>query len=137
MRLTREQVKLVRFYMEGLLERVRILRDERAHSAPPDDEIHLIFTDGDDYDIELDEFAEFHLNILRGIAIGLGVIDPVLLYQVYVDGLDDHRLPDVVPLIKAAERALAYLSGRIDLPAREVVNVLGPALAPWRGKEWR
>jgi len=50
--------------MVGLLGRVRCLRDERGVTAPTDEEMSLLFTDGDDYEVERDRMVDFHLSII-------------------------------------------------------------------------
>lgn len=137
MKLTTAQIRHIRFHMDGLLERVRELRDERSVSAPPDEEMSLLFTDADDYEVERDRLVDFHLAIVRGISMGLDLVCPSDLYQVYVEGLDDHAVPDVSMLVVASERALVHLKDQRNDLAREIVNELGQALSPFKGREWR
>lgn len=137
MKLTDSQLKHIRFHMDGLVARVRYLRDRRYVPAPPDEELHLLFTDPDDYEVEEDRLVDYHLAILRGIAMGLDLDCPSDLYQMYVEGLDEHRVPDVAVLVVASERALARLAENPYDKDRGVVNELGAALAPFKGREWR
>jgi len=137
MKLSHAQIRHIRFHLDGLLERVRDLRDRSDVSAPADAEMELLFTDGDDYEVTRDRLVDFHLAIIRGIAVGLDLLCPSDLYRIYIEGLDGHRIPDIAELIASTEQALVFLARAYPASSRAIVNDLGRALAPFKGKEWR
>jgi len=137
MRLTKVQVQRIAFHMNALAQRVQELRREDPLSVPNADEISLLFTDPDDYSAEDDDELNYLLAVIQGMSIGLGLDGPDLLFEIGQEGLEEHEVPDVSLLVVASERALLHMNDAGSQLGREIVNELGKALSPFKGREWR
>lgn len=137
MKLTRDQTRDITFHMEVLTERLRQLRRTGDLSVPAEDNVAEFFTEPGDYTADEDPEIDYVLSVIRGMSIGLGLDGPEQLYQMYVEGLEEHQVPDVSLLVVASERALMTLKDGESELVREIVNELGSALAPFAGREWR
>ena len=135
--LTKQQKDAITSTFETLFERVRDLRDNCGHSAPPDREFELLFTDIDDYEVDHDSEVTQCLDFIYGMAIGLGFWSTADLYNAYRKGLDRAEdLASIQDLVQASDRALTPLARTNDKAVREVVHALGRAIAPFKGRKW-
>lgn len=136
MRVTQRQRGEIVAAIDDYLNRARLLRDDWGLEGPSEDELHLLFTDLDDYpDLDGDEELNRTFFLLYGIAVGLGVTT-LDLYQARRAGFETEDERNLPALIAASDRALRALAQVNDRSVREVVHQLGGALAPFLGRRW-
>ena len=133
MKLSQHQHEVIIFAFEALFARVRYLRDEGRCRAPEDDRFDELFTNIANYEIDADREINGWLDLLYGLAIGLGLDGIYDLFVSYRFGFETPDDPfDVAALIIAACRTLAFLANPSSLFVDEVARELGQALVPFR-----
>lgn len=132
MRLKREQQHVVISAFESLFARVRYLRDQRHVPAPADDQLEELFTNIEEYAVDADYEVNEWLDLLFGLAIGLGFDSTRDLYRSYREGFEQDDPFDVALLIIAASKALVWLATPSSLFRDEIARELGAALVPFR-----
>lgn len=102
------QRREVALFFEDLIERVRSLREDGL-SAPSDEELSLLFTDADDYEVDDDDEVTYCLATLHGLAIGLGYTSTCDLFDAYLASLKEAESPALASLLEEVHRAAAEL----------------------------
>ncbi len=133
MHLTMFQLAQVRFNIEQLLVCVRSHRRFKE-AVPADNELHLVFTDLDDYPVlDGDQEVNWYIATLSGLAVGLGFTTSLDLFRAYQSGFSEPYDPPLVErLVTAADQALVTFTVQRDAGAEPALVGLQQALAPFR-----